>query len=475
MSSEQNSNQQSNSILLEGENLTNSEIRKKVIFLAWPAIIEMFLMTFKQIVDNAMVGRLGEASIAAVGLSMSPMMFFMGLFAALGVGTTAVVARHIGAKEHNQANLAGRQAIIMSVATALLVTSIVFPLAPTIINLMGAEPEVVPLGTDYLRIISAGILFISSSFILSGVLRGAGDTRTPMRVNAVANVVNIILNFLLIFETREMSFLGIEFLMPGAGIGVQGAALGTSISRAIASLLVVKTLLKGKSVIKINLSDSFRPDFTMIKRIVKVGIPTAIERMAMSSGQVLFTRIVASLGTTATAAHHMAINAESLSFMPGFGFSMAATTLVGQGLGAKDPKLSERCGLETWRLGAGVMSFMGLIFFFFPHVLMNFLTNEPEVIDLGVMCLRIVALAQPPFATAIILSGGLRGAGDTTFPAVTTAIGMLGVRLILAVLFAFVFNWGLFGAWLAMASDLYVRGILVFLRFKSGKWKEIKV
>ncbi|OWZ83963.1 MATE family efflux transporter [Natranaerobius trueperi] len=475
MSTKTTADKNTKSVFLEGDNLSNKDIRKKVVLLAWPAIVEMFLMTFKQIVDSSMVGRLNEESIAAVGLSMSPMMFFMGLFAALGVGATAVVARHIGAKQYEEANLAGRQSVIMSVSVAVLITLILFPLAPIIINLMGAETEVIPLGTSYLRIISAGILFISTTFILSGVLRGSGDTKTPMRVNAIANIANIILNFFFIFETREMMLLGLEFKMPGVGMGVQGAALGTSLSRAIAGILVVKTLLKGKSVIKIKLTDSFKPDFPMIKRIVKVGIPTAIERMAMSSGQVLFTRIVASLGTTSMAAHHLAINAESLSFMPGFGFSMAATTLVGQGLGAKDSKLAERCGYETWRLGMAVMSFMGIIFLFFPEVIMNFLTNEPEVRELGAMCLRIVAIAQPPFATAIIMSGGLRGAGDTTFPAVSAAIGMLGVRLVLALFFAFILEWGLFGAWLAMASDLYVRGLIIFFRFKSGRWKEIDV
>ena len=462
-------------VTLDKKDYTRAEIRSKVVLLAWPAIVEMFLMTFKQIVDTAMVGRLGEEAVAAVGLAMSPMMLFMGFFAAIGVGSTAIVARFIGAKDHEGAQRAGHQSLILSIGSALIISSLIFALARYVIIFMGAEPEVIPLGTTYMRTLSPGLIFMSTAFVMSGVLRGAGDTKSPMRVNAIANVANVVLNFFLIFETRTMEIMGLDILIPGFGLGVFGAALGTAISRGLGGLVILSILFRGKSVVKLVFSRALEVDLDLIRRIVRVGIPAAIERTVMSSGQIMFNRIVATLGTTAFAAHHLAIVAESISYMPGFGFSMAATTLVGQGLGAKDPELAEKCGWETARLGGIVMSFMGVLFFVFPHYFMNFLTNEPEVIPLGIMCLRIVAVAQPPFAMAIILAGGVRGAGDTRFPMYASMIGIWGIRLTLALFLGLYLEMGLMGVWLAMAIDLYFRGILFFFRFRSGYWKTVEV
>ncbi len=462
-------------VILEQKDYTKAEIRKKVILLAWPAILEMFLMTFKQIVDTAMVGRLGEEAVAAVGLAMSPMMLFMGFFAAIGVGSTAIVARFIGAKDQEGAKRAGHQSLILSIGSALVISSAIFGLAQYVIIFMGAEPDVIPLGTTYMRTLSPGLIFMSTAFVMSGVLRGAGDTKSPMRVNAVANVVNVILNFFLIFETRTLTLWGLDLFIPGAGLGVFGAALGTAVARGIGGIVILSILFRGKSVVKLDLQRIFDLDFDLLRRIIKIGIPAAVERMVMSSGKIMFNRIVASLGTTAFAAHHLAIVAESISYMPGFGFSMAATTLVGQGLGAKDPELAEKCGRETWRLGGIVMSFMGVLFFVFPHYFMNFLTNEPEVISLGIMCLRIVAIAQPPFAMAIILSGAIRGAGDTKFPMYASILGIWIIRLSLAMFLGIFLGLGLLGVWVAMAIDLYFRGFLFYFRFSSGYWKNIEV
>ncbi len=462
-------------VTLEKKDYTRAEIRSKVVLLAWPAIVEMFLMTFKQIVDSAMVGRLGAEAVAAVGLSLSPIMLFMGIFAAIGVGSTAIVARFIGAKDHEGAQRAGHQSLILSVGSALVISSIIFALARYVIIFMGAEPEVIPLGTTYMRTLSPGLIFMSTAFVMSGVLRGAGDTKSPMRVNALSNIANVVLNFFLIFETRTMEIMGLDILIPGFGLGVFGAALGTAIARGVGGLFILSILFQGKSVVKLDLRRVLELDLDLIRRIVRVGIPAAIERSVMSSGQIMFNRIVATLGTTAFAAHHLAIVAESISYMPGFGFSMAATTLVGQGLGAKDPELAEKCGWETARLGGMVMSFMGVLFFVFPHYFMNFLTNEPEVISLGIMCLRIVAVAQPPFAMAIILAGGVRGAGDTRFPMYASMIGIWGIRLSLALFLGLYLEMGLLGVWLAMAIDLYFRGFLFFFRFRSGYWKNVEV
>lgn len=458
-----------------GDKAAAVHMRRRVMVLAWPAIAEMFLMTLTQIVDTAMVGRLGGAAITAVGLTMAPMMLFMGMFAAIGVGSTAIVARFTGAGDAAGATRAAHQSLILSVGSALAVSFAIFLLARQVILFMGAEPEVVPLGTAYLRTLSTGLVFYSTSFILSGVLRGAGDTRSPMQVNAVANIANVVLNFFLIFESRTVGVGAYSLSIPGAGLGVFGAALGTVVARGIGGIMILMILFRGRSPVTLEWRRLLVLDLDLMRRIVRIGIPAALERTAMSIGHVLFSRIVATLGTTAYAAHHLAVVAESVSYMPGFGFSMAATVLVGQGLGAGDPEMAERYGRETWRLGAIIMTSLGVLFFLVPRVFLRMLTNEPEVIELGSMCLRIVAVAQFPFATAIIYAGAIRGAGDTKFPLYATIMGMLVIRLSLAWLMGIYLGMGLFGIWSAMAIDLFFRGFLFYRRFRSGSWKTIQV
>ena len=457
---------------------TQGQIRKTVMVLAWPAITEMFLATLVQFVDTAMVGSLGAIAIAAVGVSSSPMWLLNGMFAALGVGSTALVARFIGARDRESANKVAQQSLLMGVALALLMTVLAVYFAEVVPTFMGAEPEVIPVAASYLRIVSLTFVLAFSSFILTGVLRGAGDTKTPMRVNALANVINVIANFLLIFPTRDVLFnlpvIGeLAMTIPGAGLGIQGAAIGTGLSRGIAGLIVVYILFKGRRGVRINFS--LKPDLDIIRRVIKVGLPASGERLIMSGGQMLFSMIVIGLGTAQYAAHHLAIVAESISYMPGFGFSMAATTLVGQALGAGKPKLAESSGFITWKLGALVMCGMGVIFLVIPEYLIMIFNRDPEIIRYGAMCLRMVALAQLPFSSSMVLTGALRGAGDTVWPLFIAAIGMWGVRLGLAWVLVTQLNMGLLGAWIAMVVDLYVRGTITFLRFKSGRWKSIKV
>ncbi|QNO13687.1 MATE family efflux transporter [Alkalicella caledoniensis] len=463
--------------------------RSKVINLAWPAITEMFMATLVQFVDTAMVGQLGPIAISAISLSSSPMWLIMGIFTGVSVGTTALVARYVGANEPTKAGEVAKQSILLGALMAMVITLLTLTLGQYVPKWMGAEPEVLPYATAYLKIMSLTFILHFVSFIVSGVLRGAGDTKTPMRINVFANILNVFGNFFLIFPTRlitiggpfnipilgEISFPTVEFTMWGAGLGVSGAAISTAVSRGIAGVIVLFILFSGKFIVKLRIKEKLKFDLAIIKNILSIGLPAALERVAMSSGQLFFTRIVAGLGTSMLAAHHLAIVAESLSYMPGNGFSMAATTLVGQSLGANKPDEAEKYGFETLKLGVIVMSLMGFIFFFFPHYLISIFNSDPEVIKYGSMCLRIVAFAQPFFSSAMVLSGALRGAGDTRWPLIYAFTGMWVVRLSLAVIFVYLFDLGLMGAWLAMVADLSIRGTLIFLRFKSGKWKHIKV
>lgn len=444
--------------------LARRAIRAKVMSLAGPALVEMSLMTLGMMVNMIMVGRLGPWAIAAVGLSNQPIFFVMALFMALNVGTTALVARFVGAKETARASDAARQTLLLTTGMGLVLGALLFISAGPILRLMGARPEVLAPGIPYFRIASIGLFFTAISMAMSAVLRGAGDMTTPMRVNVVANIVNVAGNAVLIYG-----------LLGFPRWGVAGAAVATAVARLLACIMTLMVVFSGKFVIRMSWRDRYRLDRDLVARILRVGVPAAAEQLVMRGGQLVFARIVAALGTTIFAAHQIALNVESLSFMPGFAFAMASSTLVGQSLGAHRPELAEECARETRRLGLLVMGAMGVVFFFFGRQIVMLYTNDAQVIAEGARVLRLIALAQPALATNFILAGSLRGAGDTQWVLYATFAGIWGVRIGLAYLLAIAAGWGLIGAWIAMAFDLTVRAVLIYGRFASGRWKEVRV
>ncbi len=310
--------------------------------------------------------------------------------------------------------------------------------------------------------------------VLSGVLRGSGDTKSPMKFNAFGLILNVILNFLLIFPSRDISLLGMHIWMPGMGLGVTGAALGTTIARTTSSVVWMLNLARGKFLVRVNRNDLRRFDIPLIRRILNIGLPAAIEQFLMRLGQLMYSRLVVSLGTLMFAAHRITITAESLSFYIGFGFSLAGTTLVGQYLGAKDSKTAEKSGHIAASMAMLFMGTVGLIFFFFPEVVIRIFTDEEEIIQVAKVCLRIVAVAQPFLAAVMAYAGSLRGAGDTRAVLWITLIGIWGVR-VFGTYLVIQAGYGLTAAWVMMTLDLIVRGSLLFARFRKGKWKTLKV
>jgi putative MATE family efflux protein len=438
---------------------------KKVIFeLAWPVIAEQSLATITHIVDMMMVGRLGAAAVSAIGLTMQPVFFSMALASALSVGTTALVSRFIGSNNKQKAASVLQQSVMISIVFSSVFAVFFYFMAPEVLVLMGAEKEVVLLGTGYLRIMTPGFVFMVLGFIVTAALRGAGETKIPMQVNIVINLLNVIGNYILIFG---------KFGFPE--LGVNGAALATTLSRSFGGLVLLYITFSSYSVIKLKAKGFFSLDLQLIKRILRVGVPTAMEESVRRLAQMLFVRVIASLGTTAFAAHQIAINAESISYMPGFGIAVAATTIVGQNLGAKNPDGAEKGSFEAWKLGSIIMGFMALVFLVFPEQLIKLYTEDPEIISRGALNLRIIAFSQLPMGTHFIFAGSLRGAGDTKAVFYSTAVSTWIFRLLLGYLLVHTFNLGLAGGWIAMVIDWSVRGSYVFYRFKNGKWKTIEV
>jgi putative MATE family efflux protein len=439
-------------------------IRKKVIQLAGPSLTEMVLINLTQMLNMIMVGRVGAEAVTAVGLTNQPVFFALAAFMALNVGTTAIVARAIGAGNPEEANQAAQQAFVLNIFLSIIIIFVSYISAESLLIFMGAAPEVLEDGVTYAKIMFLSLGFITTSMSLSAVLRGAGDTVTPMRINVFSNILLVIIGFPMIY-----GYFGLPEM------GVVGAGIATAISRIVSTIMVVYVLFSGKFIVKLSLKNLWKLNESLIRRIIKIGLPAAGEQFVLRGGQMIFAIMVASLGTVTFAANQICFSILGLTFMPGMAFAVAATTLVGQGLGAKKPDLAEKFGWETRKLGMIVSGTIGVFFILFAPYIMMLYTVQQAVIDQGAIALRVIGFVQIAQATQFILSGALRGAGDTKFPLYATFIGVWGFRVALCLLFVFVFKCGILGAWLAIACDQIVRSIIIFYRYKSGKWKTIKV
>lgn len=445
------------------EGPTKQQVRKTILALAGPTLVEMFLVTFVQMIDMIMVGHVGPAAVVAVGLTNQPILFALSAFMALNVGTTALVARAIGAGDRATAERAATQTLVITFFLALLVAGLGFSYARNIILLMGAGPDVVDQGTGFMKLVSLSLIFSTIGMSVAASLRGVGDTRTPMWINVLTNILVIVGDYIFIY-----GHLGFP------AMGAVGAGWATLLARVISAIIFLSAIFNPRGALTLAWR-GYRFDGELVKRILKIGFPAALEQFVMRGGMLTFVRIVASLGTVTYAAHQIALNILGLSFMPGMAFGMAATTLVGQNLGAQRPDWAERSGYETRHLGIILASFMGAVFFFFGPWIIRLYTSDPEVIRLGSIALKIIGLIQPAQSSQFVLAGGLRGAGDTRWPLYATAAGVWGVRITLAYFLVLHLGLGLTGAWLAMAVDQFTRSLFIGYRYKSGKWKAVKV
>lgn len=441
------------------------DTRRKILHLAWPAIVENLLHTMVGIVDTAMVGRLGAASLAAAGLGNQISMLGLTVFSALATGSTALVARHIGANESSKASDVARQSLVLGlfVSGTVMITFLLTARGLLGVLFSRSEADVLNMASIYVRIVTLAMVLNYFLIVINAILRGAGDTKTPMRITALVNAINIIGNTIFIYG-----------IGPVPALGVSGAAIGTAIAQASGGVMALRVLFR-HPVLRVRMIDSFKPDRTVIRRIANIGIPAGAEQGMMRLAQLVYTMIVSSLGTVSYAAHQVALNAESLSFMPGAGFATASTTMVGQNLGAGCPNEAEQSGHVARNLGILVMSIMGVVFVLVPEPIVRIFSSDPEVIQLATVCLRLVAISQPALATWMTLAGGLRGAGDTRAILKIVIVGFVLVRVGLAYLLAIHLGFGLVGAWVAMVVDLFVRGFLIQRRFNRGEWKALKV
>ncbi len=438
--------------------------------LSWPAILEQLLGTLVSYVDTAMVGVLGKAATAAVSVNSSPIWLVGGILSGIGVGYSVQVANAVGARDEHKARRAIVQALLAVLVVGLGFLGLMQLLATSIPQWMGAEPDVLSGAIRYIRFYTLCMPGHAMLFVFSAVLRCTGDTKTPLILNSSCNLLNVVLNFLLIYPTRELNLFGWRFTVPGAGMGVGGAALASAIAIDLAGLILLFVVLRRYQLFRRGTGDSLRPNPVVIRTAASLGLPYIAERISINLGQIVMIRIVASIGTTALAAHHIATTAEGLCYLPAYGISAAATALVGQSVGGKSKEDAKEFGTLAGKLGFILCIVTGAILFIAARPLSSLFTPDAQVIDLTAKVLRIVAFSEPFFALSIVLFGALRGGNDTRYPMLTCLFSMWVVRIVLMIVFVFVFHWGLMGVWAAMATDLIVRGILSALRWRSGKW-----
>ena len=445
--------------------VTSGMLYKDIGRIAWPSFVELTLTQLASMADMMMVGQLGAYAISGVGLTNQPKFLLMTMFIAMNVGSTALVARYKGADEPNKANNILRQSLVLTFVFSLIASILGYIYAEPLVQFMGAaDAETLAAGTVYLKIQMVGFVFMALTSTITATLRGIGNSRTAMVYNLVANGVNVVLNYLLIYG--HFGFPRME---------VAGASLATIIGQFVAFVMAVMAILRKDQFLHLDVSEGFKPDWKALKTIFNIGIPAMIEQLVMRAGMMIYSITVASLGTVAFATHNVCMNIQAMSFMNGQAFSVSATSLVGQSLGKKRPDMANAYAHRTRRVGMMVSVLLGLTFFFFGRSIASLYTNETEVIVQGAKILMLVAMIQPFQSSQFILTGVLRGAGDTKATAVIIFLTVLLVRPGLAILSINKLGWGLMGAWIALVADQLLRSLLVLIRYNSGKWKGIRV
>lgn len=451
---------------MEDRNLTI----KTVIKTAWPVLVELFLGTLFGMIDMMMLGRIvnpkeAAASIASVGITNQMVFITLSLVQALNVGATAMVARYVGGNREDEIESVVRHVLLLTQALIVLPMLILgLRYGENIMKFLGAQSDTIQYGSRYFRIIVIGLVFQAFNFSMYAVLRGSGDTKTPMNINLRVNFLNVIGNRILIYGLGSIPRLG-----------VFGAGLSTSFSQLVASLLLIKKILKKETIIKINLRERFRFNKNIMYNLVKIGIPASFEQIVIRVGIIIFTRIVSSLGTVAYATHQICLNILSLSFVTGQALGIAASSLTGRSLGAGNKDMAEEYIKVCNRIGSVLSGLIGLIFFVFGSQIIGLYTKNPEVIARGAKLLKIIALVQPFQSSQLVTAGGLRGAGDTVWPLISMIVTILFLRVSMAKLFVERLGMGLIGAWYAIFIDQSVRWAIIKYRFKTNKWKNIKI
>ena len=444
------------SYIREGKMMTQSEKLWLIISLSIPSILAQISATVMFFIDASMVGHLGAKASAAIGLVETTGWLMGGLASAANMGFSVQVAHFIGANDFEAARRVLRQSMVCCFIWALMTSLISVIISPFLPYWMGGSEEIARDASIYFAIFGLAGIFFQAEGLAGSMLKCSGNMKIPSMLNIGMCVMDVLFNYIFIYILD---------------LGVMGAAIGTGVAMLItAGLMLYFLLVKSKMLSLVGRPGSFKPKSDTISTAFKIGAPMGLQHLLMGGAYVVSTMIVAPLGTIAIAAHSLAITVESLCYMPGYGIAEAATTLVGQGIGAGQKLLTRSFARMSVGLGVAVMTVMGVLMWIFAPELMSLMSPVEEVIAQGTQVLRIEAWAEPMFAAAIVTNGVFIGAGDTIIPAIMSLVSMWAVRLTLAASLAP--KYGLKGVWIAMATELTFRGSIFLIRLFKGNWSE---
>lgn len=443
-----------------------------IMTLAWPTMVEQAMQTAVQYIDTGMVSSLGTDATAAVGATTTVGWLIFSSISALSIGFLSYIARACGAKDSIAAKKTAAQAVFVVLVVGSFLTVLLLSLSGLIPVWMQADKNIQKLASTYFFILYLPMLPRTASTIFGTVLRAAGDTKTPMKVGIIVNLTNIIFNFLLIYKTRAITLLGISFTMPGAGLGVVGAAIASAIAYTWGGIQITYVLWKHPMVSPKGMK--LRPDMEILKPCMRVSIPNMLQRFGTSFGYVAFASMINSLGEVSTAAHTIANTVESAFYVPGYGMQTAAATLTGNAYGAKDNKKMKSISAMFIPIEISLMVISGGALFTAAPWLMNIFSKSKEVIDLGAKVLRMVAVSEPIFGFSIIVEGMMMGVGKTKEPFVYNIIGMWGVRIAGTFICTQLLGRGLVAAWACMIAHNTLLFILYLISYIRGTWNPLR-
>lgn len=457
--------------MISGKSMTSSQQIGLTVRLSIPAILAQISSIVMQYIDASMVGRLGANASGAIGLVSSTTWLFGGLCIAVTTGFTVQIAQAVGAGEDKSARNIMKQGLIIALCISVLLALIAAVISTPLPRWLGGEAAIQKMASQYFLVYMLGLPALQMNSIAGGMHQSSGNMRLPGILNVMCCVMDVIFNLFFIFPTRSVQINSITFTMPGLGLGVAGAALGTITAEAVTCAIMVTALLWKNRTLNLRKGEHLRFHRDTLTKAVKIGAPVGLEQMVMCSAYVMSTKIVSPLGTIAIAANSFAVTAESFCYMPGYGVQAAATTLVGQCVGAGQKQLSRRMAWITMGLGVSVMTIGGVLMYIAAPSMIGVLTPNEEIRNLGAAVLRIEAFAEPFYAASIVASGALRGAGDTLVPSCMNFASMWCVRIPLAAILAP--RVGLYGVWIAMCVELCFRGILFTTRLKRERWMRV--
>jgi len=439
--------------------------------LAWPTMLEQAMQTAVQYIDTAMVGSLGTQATAAVGATSTVNWLVGSTVMALGIGFLSYIAKAFGANDKEAAKRASAQALLCTLVMGTVLTFITCGLSSYVPVWMQVDPSIQSTAALYFFIIYAPMLPRTASMIFGTVLRAAGDTKTPMKIGLLMNLLNIILNYLLIYPAHPLTFASVSIVMPGAGLGVIGAAIASAVSFAIGGILI--TFVVYQHPLVSFKGHSLKPDFAILKPCLKVAFPNMLQRFTTSLGYVVFAAMINSVGDVATAAHTIANTVESAFYIPGYGMQSAAATLAGNAYGAQDSKKMNDLIRMFIPLEIGLMTLSGAVLFMLAPSLMSIFSKSSDVILLGSTVLRMVAVTEPFYGYSIIIEGFMQGVGKTKAPFIYNIIGMWMIRIVGTFICIRFFHMGLISAWACMIAHNLFLFIMFLYCHISGTWNPL--